>query len=151
MICSCSVGPLALSLSLSSCCFGVGGTRGGGFVAFKNLPTLLLTYTKHTKLCLIRIWSDRWKWWSSPPPLPPSHHGGCDSSYTYPKWHNWPRVCSMMTQGFVLLFLHMLNTQLALRDWSMMTHCDETLYLHKKHTHTHTQLCLRMDWWWPIA
>jgi len=141
MICSCSVGPLALSLSLSSCCFGVGGTRGGGFVAFKNLPTLLLTYTKHTKLCLIRIWSDRWKWWSSPPPSPPlimvvvillTHTPNDTIDQGFVQW--WPKgLC------FSSYTCSTHNWLLGIDQWWPIV---MKLFIYTKNTHTHTHNCV---------
>jgi len=141
------LGPLSLSLLLLFWC----GGWGRGFVAFKNLPTLLLTYTKHTKLCLIRIWSDRWKWWSSPPHPPLS------------SWWLWfflhiPQMTTI-DQGFVQWW----PKSLCISSYTCSTHhwllgIDQLwpivmkLFIYTKkhthtHTHTHTQLCLRMDWW----
>jgi hypothetical protein len=140
MICSCSVGPQGLSLSplvvvlVQGICF-----------AFKNLPTLLLTHTKHTKLWLIRI--RLMKMMIITPRLP-------SSSWWWWFFLHIPQMTQLTMglfndddQGFVHL-LHMLNTQLALRDWSMMTYCDETLYLQKKkhiHTHTYTHTIVSKD------
>ncbi len=104
---------------------------GGICVPLKTLPTLLLTHTKHTNLCLIRIRSMKmiitptfpssWSWWWFFLHIPPNDT--IDEEGFVQWW--WPRVCAS-------LLTH------ALRDWSMMTHCDETFYFHKKKTHTHT-------------
>jgi hypothetical protein len=127
MICSCSVGPQGLSLS-SRCCFG-----GRDLFCLKKLANTSSYTHKTHKIVSNKDSIDE------------------DDDHHSPSWWWWfflhiPQMTQLTMglfndddQGFVHL-LHMLNTQLALRDWSMMTYCDETLYLPKKknHTHTHT-------------
>jgi hypothetical protein len=123
--------------SLSSCCFGGEGGGRGGFVAFKLANTS--STHKHTKLSLIRIWSMKMM-------IITPRGGGGDSSYTYPKWHNWPRVCSMMTKGLCISYTCSTHNWLLgiARWWPIVM----KLFIYTKkntHTHTHTHTIVPKD------